>query len=88
MNNYNNTLVHIENTLALQEQDAAQFKVLNRYLKSMVADTHSQAVNFDEILEAKKKKANLSRGWVRPSGVKVPPSRLLLDNAMSNSTNR
>jgi len=54
----------------------------------MVADTHTQAVNFDEILEAKKKKANLSRGWVRPTGVKIPPQKLLLDNAMSSSTNR
>jgi hypothetical protein len=57
-----------------EQKEMAEFKDV---LKELISKEQASAVNLEEKILAKMRKKNLSRGWDRPSGIKVAPLKLL-----------
>lgn len=57
--------------------DQSEVVELNSVLKQIMQKEHPTGLYFEEIILEKRKKLNKSRGWSRPTGVKVAPMTIL-----------
>ena len=61
----------------VSQAETAEVLEINHVLKSIMAKEHPTGLYFEEIILEKKKKLNKSRGWSRPTGVKIAPMTIL-----------
>ena len=61
-------------TRMLVHDERAEF---NQVVKDLVSKDQSQALQLEEKILERMRKRNLSKGWDRPSGVKVAPLKVL-----------
>jgi len=61
----------------VSQAETSEVLEINHVLKSIMAKEHPTGLYFEEIILEKKKKLNKSRGWSRPTGVKIAPMTIL-----------
>lgn len=59
------------------QAETSEVTEINHVLKSIMQKEHPTGLYFEEIILEKKKKLNKSRGWIRPTGVKIAPMTIL-----------
>ena len=64
----------MNNASSMLDAEKAEFKMV---IKELISKEQSDALQLEERILEKIRKRNLSKGWDRPTGVKVAPLRVL-----------
>lgn len=69
-----NTTNNNVNASSMLEIEKAEFKMV---IKELISKDQSDALQLEERILERMRKRNLSKGWDRPTGVKVAPLKVL-----------
>lgn len=61
----------------VSQAELSEVTEINHVLKSIMQKEHPTGLYFEEIILEKKKKLAKSRGWQRPTGIKIAPMTIL-----------